>query len=59
LDRGAVRGDARLVEALGHHALLMEETKDDPFRVLAMAAGATSPVQLGTSVAIAFARSPS
>lgn len=47
-----------LVDGLGYHALLMEETKDDPFQVLAMAAAATQRVRLGTSVAIAFARSP-
>ena len=49
---------AQQVDALGYHALLMEETKDDPFQVLALAAHATGRVRLGTSVAIAFARSP-
>jgi probable F420-dependent oxidoreductase len=58
LDLGAVADDARQVESLGYHALLMEETKDDPFQVLALAAAATDRVRLGTSVAIAFARSP-
>jgi probable F420-dependent oxidoreductase len=58
LDLAAVPDDAAEVDALGYHALLMEETKDDPFQVLAVAAGATQRVQLGTSVAIAFARSP-
>ena len=58
LDLGAVRDQAREVEEAGYYALLMEETKDDPFQVLALAADATSHVRLGTSVAIAFARSP-
>ena len=34
----------------------MEETKDDPFQILSLAARQTSKVKLGTSVAIAFAR---
>jgi probable F420-dependent oxidoreductase len=58
LDLGTVAHDARLVEELGYHSLLMEETKDDPFQVLALAAAATERVHVGTSVAIAFARSP-
>jgi probable F420-dependent oxidoreductase len=49
---------ARLVEQLGYDRLVFEETKDDPFVVLAAAAQATSTVGLGTSVAIAFPRSP-
>ncbi len=50
--------DAQLVEALGYDGLMVEETKDDPFSVLALAAQATSTLSLGTAVAIAFARSP-
>ena len=49
---------ARLVEALGYDRLVFEETKDDPFVVLAAAAQATTTLGLGTSVAIAFPRSP-
>ncbi|MEM7019436.1 MAG: LLM class flavin-dependent oxidoreductase, partial [Pseudomonadota bacterium] len=49
---------ANEVEVAGYHALLMEETKDDPFQVLAIAAANTERVHIGTSVAIAFARSP-
>lgn len=45
-------------EAAGLDAVLVEETKDDPFQLLALAAQATSSVQLGTSVAMAFPRSP-
>ena len=58
LDLDHVGDDARLVDGLGYHAVLMEETKDDPFQVLALAAAATKNVHVGTSVAIAFARSP-
>lgn len=58
LDLGTVPQQAELVDKLGYHALLMEETKDDPFQVLALAAQATDRVHVGTSVAIAFARSP-
>ena len=58
LDLAAVGADAKEVDRLGYHGLLMEETKDDPFQVLAIAAVHTRAVRLGTSVAIAFARSP-
>ncbi len=58
LDLSAVGEDAKDVDRLGYHGLLMEETKDDPFQVLAVAAAHTQRVRLGTSVAIAFARSP-
>jgi len=58
LDLDRVVPDAKEVDALGYHALLMEETKDDPFQVLALAGAATERVHLGTSVSIAFARSP-
>ncbi len=58
LDLEAVAKDANATEALGYHGLLMEETKDDPFQVLALAAAATRRIKIGTSVAIAFARSP-
>lgn len=58
LDLGKVASDAATTESLGYQTLLMEETKDDPFQVLTMAALATQRVNIGTSVAIAFARSP-
>ncbi|MFK7912325.1 MAG: TIGR03617 family F420-dependent LLM class oxidoreductase [Pseudomonadales bacterium] len=58
LDLHAVGADAALVDQLGYDSLLMEETKDDPFAVLAIAAQQTRRVHVGTSVAIAFARSP-
>ncbi|MPY94030.1 MAG: TIGR03617 family F420-dependent LLM class oxidoreductase [Acidimicrobiia bacterium] len=57
-DITTVGEQARLVEELGYDRLVFEETKDDPFVVLAAAAQATSTLGLGTSVAIAFPRSP-
>ncbi len=49
---------APVAEAVGLDAVLVEETKDDPFQLLALAASATSTIGLGTSVAMAFPRSP-
>ncbi len=50
-------GAAR-AEAIGFDAVLVEETKDDPYQLLALGAAATSEIGLGTSVAMAFPRSP-
>ena len=58
LDIARVAEDARRAEELGYDAVLTEETKDDPFIVLGLAAQATSRVQLATAVAVAFPRSP-
>ncbi len=58
LDIGAVAADAALVEQLGYDGLVVEETKDDPYVVMALAAGATSRLKLTTAVAMAFPRSP-
>jgi probable F420-dependent oxidoreductase len=58
LDLHSIKADARLVESLGYDSLLTEETKDDPFMVMALMAEATTHIPLGTAVAIAFARSP-
>ncbi len=49
---------AQTAEAVGLDAVLVEDTKDDPFQLLALGASTTSSIQLGTSVAIAFPRSP-
>ncbi len=49
---------AALAEELGLDAVLVEETKDDPFQLLALGAAATRSIGLGTSVAMAFPRSP-
>ncbi|MGI9605450.1 MAG: TIGR03617 family F420-dependent LLM class oxidoreductase [Acidimicrobiales bacterium] len=49
---------AALAERVGLDALLVEETKDDPFQLLTLGASSTSRIGLGTSVAMAFPRSP-
>ena len=58
LDIATIGEQARLVEACGYTALMTEETKDDPFIAMALAAAATQHVGIGTAVAIAFPRSP-
>ena len=57
-DISTVAENARLLESIGYHGLVCEETKDDPFIVLALAAQATERLHLTTGVAIAFPRSP-
>ena len=49
---------ARAAEDLGFAGLWTSETKHDGFLPLAIAANETSEMELGTSVAIAFSRSP-
>jgi probable F420-dependent oxidoreductase len=49
---------ARRVEAIGYGGLWTSETQHDPFLPLAVAATATSSIKLGTSIAVAFPRSP-
>jgi probable F420-dependent oxidoreductase len=58
LDVARVAEDARLAEELGYDGVLTEETKEDPFIVLALAAQATRRVRLAIAVAVAFPRSP-
>lgn len=49
---------AAMAERVGLDAVLVEETKDDPYQLLALGAAATTSIGLGTSVAMAFPRSP-
>ena len=49
---------ARAAEALGFAGLWTSETKHDAFLPLAIAADATQRTELGTSIAVAFSRSP-
>ena len=49
---------ARLAEELGYDGLTCSEVRQEPFVVATAAATATERVQLATSVAIAFPRSP-
>jgi len=58
LDLAAVGSDAQLLEQLGYDGIVFEETKDDPFVLVTLAAQATTRLKLGTAVAIAFPRSP-
>src|SRR6476620_925951 len=50
--------DARLLEEIGYEGLVVEETKDDPYVLMALAAQATERLKIGTSVAMAFPRRP-
>ena len=49
---------ARRTEAAGFDALWAAETNHDPFLSCALAAAATESIEIGTAIAIAFARSP-
>jgi probable F420-dependent oxidoreductase len=58
LDIATVAQSAKILEEAGYHSVMMEETKDDPFIIMALAAQATTRLRVGTAVAIAFPRSP-
>ncbi|BBZ04209.1 LLM class F420-dependent oxidoreductase [Mycolicibacterium chitae] len=58
LDITTVADNARFLEDIGYSGLVVEETKDDPFTLLTLAAAATSRLHLTTGVTIAFPRSP-
>ena len=49
---------AEKAEEAGFDCLWINETKHDPFVQIALAAGSTRKIQLGTSIALAFTRSP-
>jgi probable F420-dependent oxidoreductase len=49
---------AKEVEALGYDGAWTAETNRDPFLPLAIAADATEHLELGTGIAVAFARNP-
>ena len=53
-----VGAQARELEAMGYGGVFTAETGHDPFLPLAMAAQATSHIDIATSIAVAFARSP-
>src|SRR6195952_345522 len=57
-DLRATAASAIASEAAGYDGLLTMENKHDPFLAHALAALSTERVELGTSVAIAFPRSP-
>ena len=55
---GAVADAAREVERLGYDGCWTAEINHDPFLPLTLAAEHTSRIELGTSIAVAFARNP-
>ena len=55
---GTVAAEAADAEARGYDGWFTAETAHDPFLTVALAAGATERVELGTAIAVAFARSP-
>lgn len=57
-DPSAVASAARAAEAAGVGALFVAELTHDPYLTLALAASVTEEIALGTSVAVAFARTP-
>jgi hypothetical protein len=46
-------------EKSGYAGIFTGELNNDPFLPLALAAGATDRIDIGTSIAVAFSRSPS
>jgi probable F420-dependent oxidoreductase len=50
--------DAARQEERGYDGVWVAETSHDPFLPLALAAGSTERVDLGTAIAVAFARNP-
>ena len=57
-DPATVADYARKAEAIGYDCLWTSETQHDPFLPLVLAARSSSSIKLGTSIAVAFARSP-
>jgi probable F420-dependent oxidoreductase len=55
---GDAAGAARDAESAGYDGVWSVETAHDPFFPLVLAAEATERVELGTGIAVAFARSP-
>jgi len=58
LDLGSVAAGAREAEEAGYDGVWSAETSHDPFLPLALAAEHTERVELGTGIAVAFARNP-
>lgn len=58
LDLNKVAASAQEVEAAGYAGAWTAETAHDPFLPLLLAAEHTTDLELGTSIAVAFARSP-
>ncbi len=58
IDLATVAENAKEVEAAGYSGAWTAETAHDPFLPLLLAAEHTSEMEIGTSIAVAFARSP-
>ncbi len=58
LDLDRAGSDAREAEEIGYDGIWVPETSRDPFLPLTLAAEHTDAVDIGTSIAVAFARSP-
>ncbi len=57
-DPGRVVESARRAERVGYDGIWSAETSHDPFLPLVLAAEHTERIQLGTGIAVAFARNP-
>src|ERR1019366_3543390 len=57
-DPSGVIEAARLAEQVGYDGIWSAETSHDPFLPLALAAEHTERIELGTGIAVAFARNP-
>ena len=57
-DLNKVPANAKEVEAAGYSGAWTAETAHDPFLPLTLAAEHTTTLELGTSIAVAFARNP-
>ncbi|MBW0106376.1 TIGR03617 family F420-dependent LLM class oxidoreductase [Pseudonocardia sp. KRD291] len=55
---GVAGREAELAEHRGFGALWASEVRSDPFLTLGVAAGTTRRIELGTAIAVAFARNP-
>jgi probable F420-dependent oxidoreductase len=55
---GEAPAEAAAAQAAGYDGLNASEIKHDPFLLLARAVGAAPELEFGTSIAVAFARSP-
>jgi probable F420-dependent oxidoreductase len=58
LDLATVAENARLLEAIDYDGICVEETKEDPYVVMGLAAQATTRLRISTAIAMAFPRSP-
>ncbi|MDZ7673889.1 MAG: LLM class F420-dependent oxidoreductase [Acidimicrobiales bacterium] len=58
LDLARTAEQAREAESFGYDGVWVPETSHDPFLPLALAAEHTERLEIGTSIAVAFARSP-